>query len=143
MLKMVDPRKADRLVSALEKSILSLNQGPRVPRDVSEIVSACSCGECTFRGAEGLAEQRNCFVPPKDLRKKRKTWSLLKNRCGIRDTSHVFATHVAEGPNEHGIQKDALVPWWYWKATLKTCSVHRRDGFILVISSVRATTLNS
>ena len=63
-------------------------------------------------------------VTPKDLRRKRKIWSLLKNRCGIRDTSQVFATHVEEGPNEHGLQKDALVPWWYWKATLKTCSVH-------------------
>ena len=48
-------------------------------------------------------------VPPKDLRRKRKNWSLLKNRCGIRDTSQAFATHVEEGPNEHGPQKDAVV----------------------------------
>ena len=68
-------------------------------------------------------------------------WSLLKNWCGIRDTSQVFATHAEDGPNEHGLQKDALVPWWYWKATLKTCSVHWRDGFVLAISGVRANDL--
>ena len=65
-------------------------------------------------------------------------WSLLKNRCGIRDTSQVFATHAEDGPHKHGLQKDALVPWWYWKATLKTCSVHWRDGFVPGISGVRA-----
>ena len=54
----------------------------------------------------------------------------------IRDTSQVFATHVQEGPNEHGLQKDSLVPWWYWEATLKTCSVYWRDGFIPAISDV-------
>ena len=80
-------------------------------------------------------------VPPKDLRMKRKIWSLLKNRCGIRDTSQVFATYVEEGLNEHGLQKDAVVPWWYWKATLKRCSVHWRDGFIPAISGVRANDL--
>ena len=63
-------------------------------------------------------------VPPKDLRWKRKIWSLLKNRCGIRGTSQVFVTYVEEGLNEHGLQKDASVPWWYWKATLKTCGVY-------------------
>ena len=68
-------------------------------------------------------------VTPKDLRRKRKIWCLLTNRCGIRDTSQVFATHVEEGPNEHGLQKDALVPWWYWKATLTACCVYWRDGF--------------
>ena len=80
-------------------------------------------------------------VPPKDLRRKRKIWSLLKNRCGIRDTSQVFATHVEEGPNEHGFQKDALVPWRYWKTALKTCGVYWRDGFIPAISGVRANDL--
>ena len=75
-------------------------------------------------------------VPPKDLRRKRKIWSLLKNRCGVRDTSQVFATY--EGLNEHGLQKDAVVPWWYWKATLKTCSVHWGDGFTPAIPGVRA-----
>ena len=72
-------------------------------------------------------------VPPKDLRRKRKIWSLLKNRCGVRDTSQVFVTCVEEGLNEHGLQKDAVVPWWYWKATLKTCGVYWRDGFIPAI----------
>ena len=67
------------------------------------------------------------------LRRKRKIWSLLKNRCGIHDTSQVFATHVEEDLNEHGLLKDALVPWWYWKAMLKTCSVHCGDGFIPAI----------
>ena len=81
------------------------------------------------------------MVPPKDLRRKRKIWRLLKNRCGIRDTSQVFATHVEEDLNEHGLKKDALVPCWYWKATLKTCSVHWRNGFILAISGVRANDL--
>ena len=80
-------------------------------------------------------------VPPKELRRKRKIRSLLKNRCGIRDTSQVFATRVEEGLNEHGLQKDAWVPWWFWKATLKTCSVYRGDGFILAISGVRANGL--
>ena len=81
------------------------------------------------------------MVPPKDLRRKRKIWRLLQNRCGIRDTSRVFAAHVEEDLNEHGLQKDALVPCWYWKATLKTCNVHWRDGFILSISGVRANDL--
>ena len=67
----------------------------------SEIPSACSFGECKFRGFEGSAEQRYHFVlrgnaqgPPqvtKDL-------EFAKNRCGIRDTSQVFATHVEEVP---------------------------------------------
>ena len=82
-----------------------------------------------------------CVVPPKDHRRKRKIWSLLKSRCGTRDTSQVFATHVEEGPNEHGLQKDALMPWWYLKATLKTCSVYWRNGFIPAISGVRANDL--
>ena len=80
-------------------------------------------------------------VPPKDPRRKRKNWSLLKNRCGVRDTSQVFATYVEEGPTEHCLQKDALVPSWYWKATLKTCGVYRGDGFTLAISGVRANDL--
>ena len=81
------------------------------------------------------------MVTPKDLRRTRKICSLLKNRCGIRDTSQVLATYVKEGPNEHGLQKDALVPWWCWKATLKTCGVYWRDGFILAILGVRTNDL--
>ena len=110
----------------------------------SEIPSACSLGECKFRGFEGSAEQRHHFFlhgTTQGLRRKRKIWRLLKNRCGIRDTSQVFATHVEEDLNEHGLKKDALLPCWYWKATLKTCSVHWRNGFILVISGVRANDL--
>ena len=48
---------------------------------------------------------------------------------------------VEEGPNEHGLQKDALVPLWYWKAMLKTCGVHWRDGVIPAISGFRANDL--
>ena len=67
--------------------------------------------------------------------------SLLKNRRGIRDTSPVFATHVGEDLNEHGLQQDAVVLWWCWKATLKTCSVHWGGGFTLAISGVEANDL--
>ena len=48
---------------------------------------------------------------------------------------------MEENLNDHGLLKDALVPWWYWKATLKTCSVHCGDGFIPAISAVRANDL--
>ena len=40
-------------------------------------------------------------VPPQET----EDWSLPKNRCGIRDTTQVFATHVEEGPNEKSLQK--------------------------------------
>ena len=93
----------------------------------SEFLAVCPFGECKLCGFESLAEQRYHFDlrgTTQDLRRKRKTWSLHKNRFGIRDTSQVFVTYVEEGLNEHGLQKDALVQWWYWKATLKTCSVY-------------------
>ena len=130
-----------RLVSALEKAVLSRNQGPTVPRDVDgssghfeRLPRQRSLQRALLANASfaDLKARRNrdtisfYVVPPKDLRRKRKIWKMLKNRCGIRDTSHVFATHVEEGPNEHGLHKDALLPWC-WKATLKTCSVHWRD----------------
>ena len=63
-------------------------------------------------------------VPPQGPPQEAKDWSLLKNFCGIRDTSQVFATCVEEGLNKHGLQKDAAVLW--------------RDGFTLAISGVRA-----
>ena len=53
----------------------------------------------------------------------------------------MLVTYVEEGLNEHGLQKDALVPWWFWKATLKTCGVYWGDGFIPAISGVRANDL--
>ena len=53
----------------------------------------------------------------------------------------MFATHVEEGPDEHGLQKNASMPWRYWKATLKTRNVYWRDGFIPAISGVRANDL--
>ena len=80
-------------------------------------------------------------APSKDLRRKRKIWRLLKNLYSIRDTSQVFATYVEEGPNEHGLQKDAVVPCWYWKATLKTCGVYWGDCFIPAFSDDRANDL--
>ena len=91
-------------------------------------------GECKFRGFEGLAE----YVVPKDLHRKRKIWRLFKNRCGVRDTSQVFVTYLEEHLNEHGVLKDAVVPCWYWIATLKKCGVHLGDGFIPAISDDRA-----
>ena len=59
----------------------------------------------------------------------------------IHDASQVFVTHVEEGLNKHGLRKDAVVPWWCCKATLKTCSVHGRDGLIPAILGVRANNL--
>ena len=53
---------------------------------------------------------------------------------GVRDTSQVFATHVEK-------RTRSSVPWWYWKATLKTCTVYWRDGFIPTMSGVRANNL--
>ena len=144
-----------RLVSTLEKAALSQNQGPSVSRVVDGRmatlefirVSSSKRVHLTSASSADLKAWRNrdtisfYVVPPKDLRRKPKIWSLLKNRCGVGDTSQVFATCVEEGLDEHCPQKDALVPWWYWKATLKTCSVHWGDGFIPVISSVRANDL--
>ena len=39
------------------------------------------------------------------------------------------------------MSKRPVVAWLYWKATLKTCSGHRRDGFSPAISGVRANDL--
>ena len=54
-------------------------------------------------------------VPPKDLRKKGKIWSLH----GTRDASHVFATCVEEGLSNHGFQRNAVGPCLYWSAVLE------------------------
>ena len=48
-------------------------------------------------------------VPSKDLRKKGKIWRLLKSFYGTRDASQVFATHVEEGLNDHGFQRNAVM----------------------------------
>ena len=49
-------------------------------------------------------------LPPKDLRKKRKVWKLLKSFYGTRDASQVFALYVEEGLSDHGFQRSAAVP---------------------------------
>ena len=63
-------------------------------------------------------------VPPKDLRKKGKIWRLLKSLYGTRDASQVFATYVEEGLNDHGFQRNAVVPCLYWGAPLEALGVH-------------------
>ena len=96
---------------------------PLLASSASEFLAACSFGECKFRGSEDLAEQRYCFVLRGTTQGPAQETKDLEC-CGIRDTSQVFVTYVQEGLNEQGLQKDALVPWWYWKATLKTCAVY-------------------
>ena len=49
-------------------------------------------------------------VPPKNLRKKGKIWRLLKSLYGTRDASHVFATYLEVRLNDHGFQRNAVVP---------------------------------
>ena len=144
------------MVSALEKAVLNRNQGPSVSRDVDgrngyfghhprqNSLQHVHSANASFADLKAWRDRDTVsfyVVPPKNLRRKQKIRSLLKNRCHIRETSHVFATNVEEDPNEHGHQKDALVPWWYWKATLKTCCVYWEDGFISAISRVRANDL--
>ena len=67
------------------------------------------------------------MVPPKDLRKKGKIWRLFKSLYGTRDASQVFATYVEEGLNEHGFQRNAVVPCVYWSAMLEALGVHWGD----------------
>ena len=81
----------------------------------------------------------------------RSTWCHSRTSAGnvgfevCSRTAALFVTRVKcsqrFGPHERGLQKDALVPWWCWKATLKTCSVHWRDGFTPAIIGVRANDL--
>ena len=80
-------------------------------------------------------------VPPKDLRKKRKIWRLLKSLHGTRDAGEVFATYVEEGLNGHGFQRSAVVPCLYWGATLEALGVHWRDDFIFGVPDDRADDL--
>ena len=80
-------------------------------------------------------------VPPKDLRKEEKIWRLLKSLYGTRDASQVFATYVEEGLNDHGFQRNAVVPCLYWGATLEALGVHWRDDFIFGIPDNRADDL--
>ena len=80
-------------------------------------------------------------VPPKDLRKKGKIWRLLKSLYGTRDASQVFATYVEEGLNDHGFQRNAVVPCLYWGAMLEALGVHWVDDFIFGIPDDRADDL--
>ena len=80
-------------------------------------------------------------VPPKDLRKKGKVWRLLKSLYGTRDESQVLATYVEEGLNEHGFQRNAVVPCLYWGAMLEALGVHWGDDFIFGIPDDRADDL--
>ena len=52
-------------------------------------------------------------VSLKDFRKKGKIWKLLKSLYRTRDASQVFATHLEEGLNEHGFQRNAVEPCLY------------------------------
>ena len=76
-----------------------------------------------------------------DLRKKGKIWRLLKSLYGTRDASQVFATYVEEGLNEHGFQRNAMVPCLYWDAVLEAHGVHWGDDFIFGIPDDRADDL--
>ena len=77
-------------------------------------------------------------VPPKDLRKKGKIWRVLKSLHGTRDASQVFATYVEEGLNDHGFQRNVVVPCLYWGAMLEALGVHWGDDFIFGIPDDRA-----
>ena len=76
-------------------------------------------------------------VPSMDLRKKGKIWNLLKSLHGTRDASRVFATYVEERLNEHGFQRNAVVPCLHWSAVLEAFGVHWGDDFIFGIPDDR------
>ena len=42
----------------------------------------------------------------------------------------MFATYVEEGLNDHGFQRNAVVPCLYWGAMLDALGVHWGDDFI-------------
>ena len=77
-------------------------------------------------------------VPPKDLRKKGKIWSLH----GTRDASQVFATCVEEGLSNHGFQRNAVGSCLYWSAVLETLGAHSGDDFIFGIPDDMADDLD-
>ena len=56
-------------------------------------------------------------VTPKDLRRKRKIWSLLKNRCGTRDMGQISICDVCGGKSQ------------------RTLSSERRTGAVVVLES--------
>ena len=81
------------------------------------------------------------LIPPKDLRKKVKICRLLKSPCGTRDASQVFATYVEEGLNDHGFQRNTVVPYLYSGAILEALGVRWRDNFIFGIPDDKADDL--
>ena len=78
-------------------------------------------------------------VPPKDLRKQGKIWRLLKSLYGTRDASQVFATYVEEGLNDHGFQRNAVVPCFYWSAMLEALGVHWGDVGAFQLKNIRGS----
>ena len=53
----------------------------------------------------------------------------------------MFATYVEEGLNDHGFQRNALVPCLHWGATLEALGVQWGDDFIISIPDDRADDL--
>ena len=106
--------------------------------NASMIIAVFDMSVAFFRGK---VRQVIYVVPPKDLRKKGKIWSLLKSLNGTRDASLVFATYVEEGLNDHGFQRNAVVPCLYWGATLEALGLHWRDDIIFSIPDGRADDL--
>ena len=57
---------------------------------------------------------------------------------GTRDASQVFAMYVEEGLDDHGFQRNAVMPRLYWAAMLEALGVHWQDEFIFGIADDRA-----
>ena len=143
-----------RLVSALEKAVLSRNQGPSVPRDVDGRVAILNLTRVRdpfsvffFANARfaDLKVWRNrdtisfYVVAPKG-RRKRKIWSLLKNRAFVTRVKCLQHTW-RKVPTNTVFRKTHWCRGGYWKSTLKTCSVHWGDGYTPAIAGVRANDL--
>ena len=78
-------------------------------------------------------------VPPKDLRKKEKTWRLLRveresSVCDVRAWRKDLTNMVLA-------QTNAVVPCLYWCAMLEALGVHWRADFIFGIPDDRADDL--
>ena len=69
--------------------------------------------------------------------------SCQKSLYGTLDASQVFATYVEEGLNDHGFQRNAVVPCLYWGAMLEALGVHWGDDFIFGIPDDRRTISNN
>ena len=80
-------------------------------------------------------------VPPKDFHEKGKIWRLFRSLHGIRDAIELFATYVEEGFNEHGFQRNAVLPCLCWSAMLEAFGVRWGDDFFFGIPDDRADDL--